>query len=255
MRRILFLFILLIPGILAISQETAMDFTRTDCDGAEHHLFSELDEGKVVILDFVMLGCAPCIWATRNLDTIVQSYEATHPGRVKLYAMSYESSHTCEQMAAWRTDGGFPGVSLFTDGAQQISYYGGMGMPTIVITGGTGHKVFYNGYGYTPAHDTAITAALDQALNYSSAGVMEGIPVLPNVYPTVFSDYLNADFERMDPATEFVLADITGRIVLKQDVSGLGACRMSTGHLPPGFYLGYLKGDGATSPAVKLIRK
>lgn len=255
MKFFLLILTIAISSLNLTGQNTALDFTRTDCDGTEHHLFSELDEGKVVILDFVMLGCAPCIWATRNLDTIVQAYESTYPGRVKLYALSYESSHTCEQMAAWRTDGGFPGVSIFTDGAQQISYYGGMGMPTIVITGGMDHKVFYNGYGYTPAHDTAIIAAIDSALNYSASGVWEGIPALPNVYPTVFSDHIYADFQRKDHATEFVLADITGKIVLKQDVTGLDVCRMSTGHLPPGFYFGYLKGDGANSPAVKLIRK
>jgi len=43
-------------GYPANSQQFAMDFSRFDCDSVEHHLFSELDEGKVIILDFVMLA-------------------------------------------------------------------------------------------------------------------------------------------------------------------------------------------------------
>jgi len=39
-----------------IAQTNATDFTANDCDGVSHHLFSELDNGKVVVIAWVM----PC---------------------------------------------------------------------------------------------------------------------------------------------------------------------------------------------------
>jgi hypothetical protein len=115
----LFTVIILFSWQIVKAQQIAMDFTRFDCDSTEHHLFSELDEGEVIILDFVMLGCAPCIWATKNLDTIVQSFNSTYPGRVKIYSFSYESSHTCKQMMDWRDVFCLiPGLQLYNKSCQ-----------------------------------------------------------------------------------------------------------------------------------------
>jgi len=256
MKSFLLILAITVSSWQAMAQEVALDFTRTDCDGVEHHLFSELDEGKVVILDYVMLGCAPCIWATRNIDTIVQSYEAAHPGRVSIYSFSYESSFTCEQMQTWRNDGGFPGVRLFTDGAAQVEYYGGMGMPTIVVVGGKDHKVHYNSYGYTPSHDPLIIAAIDSALNYSAAGINE-LPGLqaPVVYPTCFEDFINVEVSDEGAGKSFVMTDLSGKIVLETRIGQNGNQRISVGGLPRGAYFGYLKGDRRSSGAVKLFRQ
>jgi hypothetical protein len=43
----------------SISQ-TAADFTANDCNGTSHHLFAELNAGKVVVVAFVM-PCTDCI--------------------------------------------------------------------------------------------------------------------------------------------------------------------------------------------------
>ena len=55
------------------SQTTALDFEQADCDSGVHHLFSELDAGKVVILDFVMSNCAPCIVGTNEHKVFFKS--------------------------------------------------------------------------------------------------------------------------------------------------------------------------------------
>ena len=56
-------------GLMA--QTTALDFTLPDCDGVSHHLFDELDQGKVVILEFAMIpSCQPCISAGGVLQQI-----------------------------------------------------------------------------------------------------------------------------------------------------------------------------------------
>lgn len=245
----------LLLGYPVKAQQFAMDFFRSDCDSVEHHLYSELEEGKVIILDFVMLGCAPCIWATRDLDTIVQAYQFSHPGRVFIYSFSYESSSNCKQMSDWRYTGGFPDVKLFTDGAEMVEYYGGMGMPTIVITGGVDHMVFYNGYGYSPAHDSAIVAAIDSALNYTPAGSDEieedqGL----TVFPTLFSDFLVVQSTRDVIGSHFRLMDIAGRIIVEFKVQEEGSIQIPAGHLPRGMYFVTVRDDHGLNKSIKLVR-
>jgi hypothetical protein len=69
---------------LTKAQTTAMDFTQTDCDGTYHQLFSELDAGNVIILEYMMLNCAPCVTGTQAMEAVIKPYELSHPGRVHL---------------------------------------------------------------------------------------------------------------------------------------------------------------------------
>jgi thiol-disulfide isomerase/thioredoxin len=53
--------IILMIGVNAQTPlNTAVDFTVTDISGVEHNLFSYLDAGKYVCIDFFFVNCGPC---------------------------------------------------------------------------------------------------------------------------------------------------------------------------------------------------
>ena len=153
----------------SISQTTAMDFTVNDCNGNSHHLFSELDAGKVIILDFVMMNCSSCIDATNGLKSLTAPYATSHPGQVQIYTFGYTNSINCTQMQAWMSAFGFSHTCFSGDDAQ-VTYYGGMGMPTIAVVGTNAHKVLFTKLGYEPSDNAAITAAIETGLQANGIG-------------------------------------------------------------------------------------
>ncbi len=52
----------------------APDFTLTDIDGADHHLYEYLDSGKVVLIDFFAVWCGICQSNTPVLEGIYNKY-------------------------------------------------------------------------------------------------------------------------------------------------------------------------------------
>jgi hypothetical protein len=251
---ILFLLLLLL-SVNVSSQTTAMDFEQDDCDGAEHHLFSELDAGNAVILEFVMLNCAPCIVGTKALENITAPYEVSNPGRVHIYSFGFLNSYTCDQMMAWKSNNNFT-HPVFTQGEEQVSYYGGMGMPTIVVVGTNEHKVFFKSIGYTPEIDDEIAQAIDSALLYNPTGVGEKITLNAfRIYPTLFSDHFNVETSREFAGAEIVIYDTFGRLVLVSGVPESGKLTIPVAGLLSGLYIARLKTNSGLSDGIRLIRQ
>lgn len=255
------LFSLIFFGLAALialpvlGQETAVDFTQDDCEGSPHHLFSELDAGNVVVLEFVMLNCAPCINGTTGLEKIMDSYANSHPGRVHLYSFGFLNSYTCEQILAWKTDNEFT-HNVFNNGEDQVTYYGGMGMPTIVVVGTNAHKVFYKSIGYTPAIDDDLEAAIDSALLYNPSGLHEIItPDKYRVYPTAFTTGFNLETVPELAGSAFQMFDVYGRMVLSTEIPADGLRFIGGELFPKGMYFARIESQQGVSKGIVLIRQ
>jgi hypothetical protein len=253
-----FFTLLLLPALLffslnASSQATAVDFVQDECGGNNHHLFSELEAGNVVILDFVMLNCAPCILGTTALQNIVAPYEASQPGRVHIYSFGFLNSYTCEQILAWKADNNFT-HPVFNNGEDQVNYYGGMGMPTIVVTGTNEHKVFFKSIGYTSAIDGKIIEAIDSALLYNPTGVGETESFSGfRIYPTIASDFIRVETGNPGQGAEFLLFDTFGRQVLAFPMDNESIQTIQVSGLAKGIYIARLKDQKSLSEGIKLI--
>lgn len=247
--------LLIFLGLISFSsfgQDFAMDFQQEDCEGNSHNLFSELNAGKVIILDYVMLNCAPCIVANNALENIKSDYDNSHPGRVSIYSFGFLNSYNCEQMVAWKNDNGYS-HPVFNNGEDQVDYYGGMGMPTIVIVGTNGHNVFFKSIGYTSALDNKIREALDSALLYDPTAVNE-IPLSEfSIYPTVATDYFIIESFSGKSDMQFSVFDTYGRELQSGVCPETGKVKVDVKSMPAGIYYARLNNGSRYSKGIKVI--
>jgi hypothetical protein len=214
---------LLIAAItIGYAQTTPVDFNRKDCNGMQRHLFADLDSGKAVIIEFFMINCAPCPAAGIKLEAMKSNLDAQFPGKVLSYAIAYNNTYTQAQVKSWVTSNGFNMIPM-DSGAYQTAYYGGMGMPTIVILAGKlTHSVLGAPYiGFSPGDTmemaTNIRAYLKgTSTNTNTAGLQSQDLGLSNmkVYPSPASSGITVSFEVAYPAAfDIRLYDIAGREV------------------------------------------
>ena len=207
------------------AQTTALDFTANDCDGMSHSLFTEIEAGDVVLLELVMMGCQPCITAGNSLKNNVLP-NVSDANRVKLYSIGFTNSINCTQMNDWKSTNGFT-HTVFAGMSAQTTYYGGMGMPSLVVVGGSDHTVFYNEQGHSDSDNPTIISVINSALAEAN-GVAESaartITLGPN--PTTGLLNLNATY------TSARVVDAQGRTVMNMAVVGtsIDVSTLAAGH-------------------------
>jgi hypothetical protein len=199
----------LLASLSLQAQTTAQDWTKNDCDGNPHHLFAELNAGQVIIVEYVMLDCAPCVTAANGLKAVYNNFNTSHPGKVKSYSIGFIDSYTCADLQSWKTTNNLSHTTMFPNGASDVAYYGGMGMPTIVVLGGPYHKVFYKKLGYAPSDNNTITAAINSAL--VATGIDQTLKqVITSVYPNPGNGKIT--FELKENA-EVTIVDLSGKTI------------------------------------------
>src|SRR4051812_49233225 len=98
MKKILYS-ILLLP-VTSLFAQTAPDFTAIDCDGTSHNLYSELNTGKVIVLNWVM-PCSMCIGGSAGAYNTVQGYASSNPGVVLHYLLDDNGGTACSTLQSW----------------------------------------------------------------------------------------------------------------------------------------------------------
>ncbi|MFU8844666.1 MAG: T9SS type A sorting domain-containing protein [Bacteroidales bacterium] len=151
--------IMVIISLMLMSQ-TATNFTTNDCKGTTYDLFTELAEGKVIILCWVM-PCGPCVGPSLTTYNVAQSFQSTHPNKVKMYLCDDYADTPCPSLTSWANNYGLTQVTVFSDPAIKMEDYGTPGMPKIVVIA-PDHTVMYNSNNTVDA--TALQSAIQNAL-------------------------------------------------------------------------------------------
>lgn len=198
--------------------QTAVDFTASDCNGNSHHLYSELDSGKVIVIAWVM-PCGTCVAPSKAAYDAVQSFATSHPGKVRFYLADDYANTNCTSLTNWGISIGISNVAVFSTAAVSMNGYGSPGMPKIVVLGGgTNHTVFFNQN--SGVNQSNVTAAINTALNSTSIDATDNYSISLDVYPipATQSLYINYDLNQISKV-DYKIYNVLGEEVLSADIS------------------------------------
>lgn len=164
---------------LFIVAQTATDFTATDCNGNSYNLFSELDAGRIVIMTWTM-PCGACVSGALTAYNIAQSYEATHPGKVKMLLVDDFGNTPCSAINSWGISNGLTRAVRFSDVSIRMNDYGIAGMPKTVAIAPDRSVIFNQNNGVNP---DSLQAAIDAALSITAIKDIHGIVATASIYP------------------------------------------------------------------------
>lgn len=172
-----------VSAAFSMSAQTATNFTANDCAGNTHDLFTELNAGKVIVIAWVM-PCAGCTAATQTANLVVQNYAVSNPGQVIMYVVDDYGNTQCNSLNNWVNTNSIVDVTIFSDSSIDMTAYGGVGMPKIVVLGGGfGHGVYFNENNNAAEDSLGIANAIDSALADVTGIILPVVPALNSVFP------------------------------------------------------------------------
>lgn len=230
MKPILLFSALLITAFSQAQVTTATDFNVNDCAGSNHHLFADLDAGKVVVISFVM-PCSMCIGPSLTAYNIVQSYATSQPGRVEFFVSDDQGNTPCSTLSGWCTNNNIgPNLSCFVDPAVNEADYGSIAMPKIVVLGGANHHVYFLADDAAAGNSANLQNAIDAAL------IANGISTPTNQVSVLSNDNGNSISVTLNnKATSFELINNVGAVSMKQTISN-SAFTIDVSQLANGIY-------------------
>jgi len=215
---ILFITLLWLSVYSVKAQTTAMDFQGVDCNGNNVHLFNDLDAGQAVVLFYYMPSCGTCPPPAQKIQAMANKINATCEGMVKGYAYPYQNSTTCAYSSGWVSSNGLPLYHPMDSGAVQVAYYGGFGMPTVVLVGGTNHDVLWSTQNFV---DSDTTTMRDLILNMACvAGVNENNEIISDLelFPNPANTSINVNFSvENNSNVKIELIDLLGKVILSRN--------------------------------------
>ncbi|MBA3828307.1 MAG: T9SS type A sorting domain-containing protein [Taibaiella sp.] len=241
MKKIILLNVILFSALFSKAQTTAMDFNTVSCSGTPVHLFSDLDGGKAVILFYYMASCSSCPPQAQKIQVMINNINAIHPGKVKAYAFPFNNTTGCTYSQSWVASNSVPIYVSMDSGAASVAHYGGFGMPTVVLVGGSNHRVMFSSQSFSTSDTTTMKdsilaliapTGINETHNYVS-----NINVYPN--PAVNTVTISMDL-KMQSNLLIDMVDVAGKqvAVISNNKSATGTVlqHFNTAALASGIY-------------------
>ena len=218
----------------AYAQTTATDFTTNDCNGISHTLFDELDDGKVIVISWVM-PCNPCATYAGYASDAVQSFATSHPGRVKYYLADDYGNSSCNYLSGWAGNYNITTDAIFSDAILNMTDYGTNGMPKVVVLGKNTHTIYYNENDNKTTQigvENAITLALSPTVKIDE---QVGNSFNLTAYPNPTNGLLNVKYTSNTPV-QFDVINMLGENVFSQKTNNTKNTTIDVSNLNKGFY-------------------
>lgn len=144
------------------AQQTAYPFALNDINGAPHNLYQYLDQGKLVVIDFMEAECGPCMGyhVSNALNDLYNHYGPNgtiEPNKVMVLMVDVLQSTSIAGLNGsnglsynWVAHTDYPIIDLSPDTypahAQIVNSYNAWGTPTIVKICPADNKAYNAGY-------------------------------------------------------------------------------------------------------------
>lgn len=209
------------------AQTTALNFNKLDCNGTPANLFNDLDAGKAVILFYFMPSCGSCPPPAQKIQAMANNINAMHPGMVKAYAFPFNNTTACSYSQTWVTSNSLPLYAPMDSGATAVAHYGGFGMPTVVLVGGSNHRVMFSTLSFSTSDTTTMRDSIMALI-----GAPTGINEIPgnisklSVYPNPVSNKVTVSIDLKEQCDLTIdIVDITGKqiAIISRDKNATGS--------------------------------
>lgn len=212
--KLFLLFASLFVFSFAGAQQTAMQFSGLDCNNNAVDLYADLNAGKAVVLFYYMPNCGTCPPVAQKIQTMANNIMNTYPGMVKGYAYPYQNSTTCAYSVSWVTGNNLAMYAPMDSGAAQVAYYGGFGMPTVVLVGGTDHRVMFSTLSFSTSDTTIMRDSILNLLNPASISMMESPVSAVRLFPNPANEKLQIEADlAQSTAVKVEVLNLLGEIV------------------------------------------
>lgn len=193
---------------------TAQQINGLDCNGVAHDLFADLDAGKAVVVFFFMPACGSCPPPAAQIQAMANNIMAQYPGMITAYAMPFNNVTTCNTTSTWVNSNGLNLYFPYDSGATQVANYGGFGMPTAVVLGGTDHRVMFATQSFSPGDTTIMRDSILALFGAVPAGIKNNLPEglsSLNIYPNPASNQTKIALDLTETANVYIdLVGLTG---------------------------------------------
>lgn len=194
--------------------QSAMQFTGVDCNNNAVDLYADLNAGKAVVVFFFMSNCGSCPPPAQKIQTMANNIMNTYPGMVKAYAFPFNNTTTCSYTNSWVTNNGLSLYTPMDSGAVQVAYYGGFGMPTVVLLGGTDHRIMWSTQSFSTSDTTIMRDSILNLLGPTGVHDLSGVVSFVNVYPNPANDKVQIEMNlSQSVALKVEVVNILGEVV------------------------------------------
>ena len=184
---------------LQVVAQTATNFTEEDCNGVSSTLYDQLDEGKIIIIAWVM-PCDSCSYFGSRAYDAVQTFSESHPGKVEFYLTDDYANTSCSSISTWGTTNNMENHIAFSSSAISMSDYGSDGMPKVVVLAGNDHSILYNKNNGSISYE-GVLEGITTGLNTVGIEENEAINKTLSIFPNPSNGAITLEFYMQENTT------------------------------------------------------
>lgn len=241
-----------------ISITTAPDFTVTDTEGHTHNLYTILNSGKYVCVDFFFTTCPPCI---ETVPFYKETYTNFGCNTEDIFFISIDNGDSNAEVVAFENayvggNAGYPTVSGNDGGGNAVNVaYNPSAYPTYIliapnkqivetdiwpIDNAGSFTTFFANHGLTPKSCTL--AGID-----NTDKTIENISIYPN--PVLN----NVSIKTTENLKGVKIFDVLGNLLVNESISNTNEYEVDMSALQTGVYFAEIKSEKGV--AIKKIHK